>query len=119
MTWRDSRVASDGTHHVLRSEPLYAERFDEVLKFHDPGLAPVRRLEEAWHIHPDGSEAYGRRFSRTFGFYEGLAAVTGRVAPHPPRRHRHLHCTVRLVRQLPGWPVHRSRPDRSLLPPQD
>ncbi len=77
MTWRDSRIASDGTHHVLGSEPLYAERFDDVLKFHDPGLAPVRRRGEAWHIRPDGSEAYRRRFGRTFGFYEGLAAVAG------------------------------------------
>lgn len=75
MNWRASRVAPDGTHHVLGSEPLYTERFDEVLKFHEPGLAPVRRLGKAWHIRPDGSEAYRRRFGRTFGFYEGLAAV--------------------------------------------
>jgi 2-polyprenyl-3-methyl-5-hydroxy-6-metoxy-1,4-benzoquinol methylase len=82
MTWRASRVAADGTHHVLGSKPLYDERYDEVLKFHEPGLAPVRRRDEAWHIRPDGSEAYRRRFGRTFGFYEGLAAVAGQDGWH-------------------------------------
>lgn len=70
-------MAADGTHHVLGGAALYLERFDEVLKFHEPGLAPVRRDDAAWHIRTDGSEAYGRRFMRTFGFYDGLAAVTG------------------------------------------
>ncbi len=68
-------VAGDGTHHLLDGHPLYDERFDEVLKFHGPGLAAVRRGGAAWHIRTDGRAAYARRFSRTFGFYEGLAAV--------------------------------------------
>lgn len=75
MTWRALTVAEDGTHHVAEGVPAYAERFDEVLKFHAPGLAPVRRQADAWHIHPDGSPAYSRRFLRAFGFYEALAAV--------------------------------------------
>jgi len=75
MKWKETTVAPSGTHHLLGGEPAYAERFDEVLKFHAPGLAPVRRGEEAWHIHSNGRAAYDRRFRRTFGFYEGLAAV--------------------------------------------
>ena len=75
MIWRDARVSPAGTHHVHNSTPLYTERFDEVLKFHEPGLAPVRRAGEAWHIRADGSPAYGRRFHRTFGFYEGFSAA--------------------------------------------
>lgn len=71
-------VSPDGSHHTTVSgEPAYPDRFDEVLKFHAPGLAPVTRRGEAWHIRPDGSAAYARRFERTFGFYEGLAAVVG------------------------------------------
>ena len=35
----------------------------------------MRRGGEAWHIRADGTAAYRRRFRRTFGFYEGLAAV--------------------------------------------
>ena len=75
MTWRGAAVSPSGTHHVRRGVPLYAERFDEVLKFHEPGLAAVRRDGQAWHIGSDGAAAYGRRFDRTFGFYEGLAAA--------------------------------------------
>lgn len=73
--WRLLCVAPDGTHHLCDGRPAYAERFTEVLKFHEPGLAPVLRGTEAWHIKSDGQEAYGRRFKRTFGFYEGRAAV--------------------------------------------
>lgn len=75
--WREARVSSDGTHHTHAGGPLYVARFDEVLKFHAPGLAPVRRGGEAWHVHEDGGSAYARRFRRTFGFYEGRAAVVG------------------------------------------
>lgn len=77
MNWEQFIVSPEGTHHQAPGgAPAYAERFDEVLKFHSPGLAPVLKSGRAWHIRPDGSPAYERRFSRTFGFYEGLAAVT-------------------------------------------
>ena len=66
-----------GTHHVRNGAPIYEERFDEVLKFRAPGLAPVRRGGDAWHIRADGEAAYARRFRRTFGFYEGFAAARG------------------------------------------
>ena len=73
--WHQTHVAPEGTHHLAGAAPLYAERFDAVLKFHAPGLAPVRRAGQAWHIDVEGRPAYAARFSRTFGFYEGLAAV--------------------------------------------
>lgn len=73
--WRHATVSTDATHHLIDGAPAYADRFDEVLKFHEPGLAPVRRGGEAWHVRVDGSPAYDRRFARTFGFYEGRAAV--------------------------------------------
>ena len=75
MNWRGTSVSPSGTHHVREGKPFYAERFDEVLKFHEPGLAAVRREGCAWHIRSDGEPAYDRRFDRTFGFYEGFAAV--------------------------------------------
>lgn len=75
LDWRRTRVAPEGTHHLWGEEPLYAQRFDEVLKFHEPGLAPVRRGNQAWHINVLGEPAYARTFLRTFGFYEGRAAV--------------------------------------------
>lgn len=76
MSWEQASIAVDTTHHTFGGKPLYEARFDEVLKFHAPGLAPVRSAGEAWHIRSDGSPAYARRFLRTFGFYEGIAAVT-------------------------------------------
>lgn len=79
MTWSRARVAREHTHHINQADmPLYAARFDEVLKFHEPGLAPVARGGEAWHIRPNGEEAYVHRYQKTFGFYEGRAAVSCR-----------------------------------------
>jgi hypothetical protein len=76
MSWDHLTIAPDGSHHTTaQGKPAYGERFDEVLKFHAPGLAPVRRGRDAWHIRPDGSDAYARRFTRTFGYYDGFAAV--------------------------------------------
>ncbi len=75
MDWATIAIAPDTTHHVRDGQPLYGERFDEVLKFHPPGLAPVRLGGQAWHVDTRGCPAYARRFVRTFGFYEGRAAV--------------------------------------------
>lgn len=75
MDWRRTRVSIDGTHHTVAGRPLYAARFREVLKFHEPGLAPALADDGATHIDLAGRPAYQVRFARTFGFYEGLAAV--------------------------------------------
>ena len=73
--WRDYLISADGTHHVCNGRPAYAARFLDVLKFHAPGLAPVLDDSGAYHITPDGLPAYEVRHVRTFGFYEGRAAV--------------------------------------------
>lgn len=75
MNWRVLQPSADGTHHVHSGIAAYEMRFDEVLAFHEPGLAAVRRGAEAWHIDPTGRPVYTERFDRTFGFYDGLAAV--------------------------------------------
>ncbi len=76
MTWQNSTVALDGTHHLaVDGPPLYTQRFTQVLPFHEPGLAPVSDASGAYHIEPDGKPAYTERFSRTFGFYEDRATV--------------------------------------------
>ncbi|XXX81387.1 methyltransferase [Sorangium sp. So ce134] len=66
----------------MDGEPLYAARFDEVLAFHAPGLSPVQSGSAAWHIDARGEPAYARRFQRTFGFYEGRAAVSSAEGWH-------------------------------------
>lgn len=73
--WKESAVAADGTHHTVDGCALYGARYQEVLKFHEPGLAPARDATGAFHIKADGAPAYEHRFLRVFGFYEGIAAV--------------------------------------------
>ena len=73
--WPKYRISEDASHHVYRGQPAYEPRFHQVLKFHEPGLAPVLDGSGAYHIAPDGRPAYEARHTRTFGFYEGLAAV--------------------------------------------
>lgn len=82
MSWSSLTVSSDRMHHVADDRPAYDERFDEVLPFHSPGLAPVRRGAEAWHVDAIGRAAYEARFLQTFGFYEGRAAVVSRDGWH-------------------------------------
>ena len=75
MTWSDIKVSDDGTHFVLNDEKLYGRSFIEALKFHAPGLAPVKDESGCYHIDINGSALYGRRYLRTFGFYCNRAAV--------------------------------------------
>lgn len=75
LSWKQLIVAPEQTHHLLDGKPAYTERFEHVMKFHLPGLAPVRDRSGAYHIDVDGVPAYPHRFYQTFGFYEGLAAV--------------------------------------------
>ena len=61
-------VKPDGTQ-------AYACRFDEVLSFHAPGIAPVSRNGVSWYIDVTGKPVFQRWFKKAFGFYDGLAAV--------------------------------------------
>ncbi len=73
--WREAVISGDRRYHVLYGKPLYAERFDEVMSFHEPGLAPAKLGREWFHIRPSGKRAYEVSFDRVWGFYYGLAAV--------------------------------------------
>jgi O-methyltransferase domain len=63
------------SYHLIDGIPMYKNRFDIVLPFHEPGLAPVKRNGLAWHINPSGEPSYTERFLNTFGFYCSVAAV--------------------------------------------
>jgi len=76
VNWKEQSVSQCQTFHVLPDNtPAYSNRFDNVLAFHAPGMAPVSADTMAWHIKPDGTAAYAHRFHRTFGFYGDCAAV--------------------------------------------
>lgn len=75
MSWQTFEVSPDQTHHLVEGFPAYSQRFQTVLKFHAPGLAPAADHSGSYHIDAQGKPAYNQRFVRTFGFYEGRAAV--------------------------------------------
>ena len=76
MNWQDIEVSSDNTFFHLNGTLLFQTKFDEVLKFHTPGLAPVKDSAGAYHIDVLGKPLYIERYDRTFGFYCNRAAVT-------------------------------------------
>ncbi len=75
INWRETTVSEDETHHLWKEKPLYSKRFVSVLKFHSPGLAPVLDESGAYHINIRGESLCPQRYFRTFGFYEGKAAI--------------------------------------------
>jgi len=69
------KLSSCRTFHKLDEIVLYDKRFQDVEKFHYPGLAPVYDSSGGYHINFDGSSVYDKRFDKTFGFYCSRAAV--------------------------------------------
>ena len=75
MNWKNIKVSADNTHFLLDRENVFSCSFIEVLKFHSPGLAPVKDESGSYHIDNFGNPLYDERFERTFGFYCNRAAV--------------------------------------------
>ena len=75
MNLNEITIAKNQTYHLFRKKPLYSQKFDWVLKFHPPGLAPVGDETGAYHITLEGEPAYKQRYIRTFGYYYDRAAV--------------------------------------------
>ncbi|MEQ8809518.1 MAG: WG repeat-containing protein [Imperialibacter sp.] len=75
MNWEDIKVSSDSTYFLFEGKHLFEKRFIEVLKFHAPGLAPVKDESGSFHIDCWGQALYPDRYTRTFGYYFNRAAV--------------------------------------------
>ena len=77
MNWREIKDNQTEKRFYFNGKPL-SKQFKSLLKFHEPGLAPVED-ESGWH-HIDVNEnaIYPERYERTFGFYCGRAAVTSK-----------------------------------------
>ena len=75
MNWQDINVSADNTHFLFDEKRIFGKQFLEVLKFHSPGLAPVKDESGSYHIDSFGKQLYADRFTRTFGFYCNRAAV--------------------------------------------
>src|SRR5574344_919923 len=76
MNYKEIKMSSDETFFEDYSrKKLFGRTFDRILAFHDPGVAAVMDFSGAYHIDSEGRSLYSHRFFRTFGFYEGRAAV--------------------------------------------
>lgn len=75
MNWKDLKTSADNTHFLYEDQPAFGRKFTEVLKFHAPGLAPVKDKSGSYHIDTAGKALYTERYSRTFGYYCDRAAV--------------------------------------------
>ena len=74
--WIGTRPHRDGTYHCTNEgNQIYDERFEVVLPFHKPGLAPASDGNCWFFILPNGKKAFSETFQRTFGFYDGFATV--------------------------------------------
>lgn len=75
MNWQEIKVSADNTHFLFEGKQVFGKKFFEVLKFHSPGLAPVKDKSGSYHIDLSGKELYTERYTRSFGFYCNHAAV--------------------------------------------
>lgn len=75
MDYKEILISKSRTHHIYKGKPLYDTRFNEVLKFHEPGLAPAKDSSGAFHINLEGMPAYSKKFKKCFGFYNMRSAA--------------------------------------------
>ena len=75
MNWKDIKVSDDATYFLYKGNKIFNENYIEVLKFHTPGIAPVKDETGAYHIDENGQDLYKQRYSRVFGFYCNRASV--------------------------------------------
>ncbi|MFD2914771.1 WG repeat-containing protein [Psychroserpens luteus] len=75
MNWRDIIVSKESNSFKYKDEQLFDKVFDEVLKYHSPGIAPVRDKSGWYHIDVKGNEVYKERYNRAFGYYFNRASV--------------------------------------------
>ena len=75
MNWKDIKVSDDATYFLYEGNKIFNKNYIEVLKFHTPGIAPVKDETGAYHIDENGQDLYKQRYSRVFGFYCNRASV--------------------------------------------
>jgi hypothetical protein len=75
MNWKDIKVSEDATYFLYEGNKVFDKKYVEVLKFHAPGIAPVKDETGSYHIDINGKELYHHRYSRVFGFYCNRASV--------------------------------------------
>lgn len=77
MNWYEIKDNKTEKRFYFNGKPLF-KQFKSLLKFHEPGLAPVEDESGWYHITTGGEPLYAERYGRTFGFYCNRAAVTSK-----------------------------------------
>lgn len=75
MNWKEITISEDGTHFLYQNENIFNRVFLSLMKFHEPGLAPVKDEEGWFHIRQDGTALYETRYQKAFGYYDNRASV--------------------------------------------
>ena len=75
MNWHCIKDNQAEKQFYFEGKPVF-KKFKSILKFHEPGFAPVEDECGWYHIDSDGNPLYTERYERTFGFYCNRAAVT-------------------------------------------
>ncbi len=75
MDWKKIMDSQEEKRFYYDGRPVF-KCFKSILKFHEPGIAPVEDESGWYHINADGVPLYEERYKRTFGYYCGLAAVS-------------------------------------------
>lgn len=74
MNWKEIEVLNNNsfTHD---GKTLFSKVYEEVLKFHSPGIAPVADKTGWYHIDIKGNEVYKQRYAKAFGYYFDRSSV--------------------------------------------
>ena len=75
MNWKDIEVSEKNNSFTFKDALLYDKVYVEVLKFHSPGIAPVKDKTGWYHIDIIGNQIYKERYDRVFGYYFNSASV--------------------------------------------
>jgi hypothetical protein len=75
MNWKEIKINTENIGYEYNGKLLFNRVFLEVLKFHDPGIAPVKDHSGSYHINQHGQDLYPQRYERTFGYYCKRAAI--------------------------------------------
>ena len=78
MNWRKIECVQNEKRFYINGKPVF-KQYRSLLKFHEPGLAPVEDESGWYHITAAGEPLYKTRYIRVFGFYCGFASVTLRT----------------------------------------
>lgn len=72
--WKQIKDNQTEKQFYYNGNPVF-KKFISILKFHEPGLAPVQDETGWYHINAKGENLYTQRYERAFGFYCSRAAV--------------------------------------------